>query len=79
MAGFPWTAALNWKADPELLREAEGRGFSIGGHSVTESNGLVLVKEKPQILHLERELNYFLEREKNNFFREKPPLGKSQK
>ena len=34
--------------DQELLREAEGRGFSIGGHAVTESNGLVLVKEKPQ-------------------------------
>jgi hypothetical protein len=45
---------------------------------VSEHNEPVLVKEQSQVLHLERELTYFLEREKNNFFRKKSPSGKSQ-
>lgn len=46
MARFPWTVALTWKTDPELLKEVEERDSALVSDVVTEYNDLVLVKEK---------------------------------
>lgn len=68
------------KNRPRLFREAEEEdGSALVNDVVTEHNDLVLVNEKSQTLHLERELKDFLGRKKNNFFREQLPSGKSQK
>lgn len=60
-------------------RQKEESDSALLSNVVAEYNEPVLVREKSQILHLERELKYFLERERNNFFRKKFPAGKSQK
>lgn len=59
-------------------KQKEEDDSALMSNVVTEYNESVLVKEKSQKLHLERELKYFLEREKSNFFRKKFPSGKSQ-
>ena len=53
------------KNRPRLFREAEEEdGSALVNDVVTEHNDLVLVNEKSQTLHLERELKDFLGRKK---------------
>lgn len=69
------------KNSPRLVvgRPGEEDGSTLVSNVVAEYNDPVLGEEKSQTLLLERELENGLEREKNAFFREKFPSGRSQK